>query len=156
MVWLNFCSKFLLQFQIIYFRMTEKLTISEVNELSYEDFNTRFGNVVEHCSLCAAAVWRYKPFTSLETLHSSISHFLDQLPLAGKILADFAWGYSLALSWRYLQVNVCSFGNSCSCAKWCGPSDSTEISGPIREGITYPVKKPLEGYVQFDWMVWFY
>ena len=63
--------------------MAAKMAITIVNELSYEDFIGKFGNVIEHCSLCAAAVWRYRPFASVETLHSSICDFLDQLSIAG-------------------------------------------------------------------------
>ena len=64
--------------------MPDKLSITEVNSLSYEDFIAKFGNVVEHCSLCAAAVWRNRPFKTLEFLKTAISEFLDQLPLSGK------------------------------------------------------------------------
>ena len=64
--------------------MAAKISITEVNKLSYEDFISKFGNVVEHCSLCAAAVWRNRPFKTLECLKSSISEFLDQLPFSGK------------------------------------------------------------------------
>ena len=81
--------------------MAEKLAISEVNELSYEDFIARFGNVIEHCSLCAAAVWRYRPYRSLETLHKSISDFLDQLPLSGINLALCSFSINLLYSYEY-------------------------------------------------------
>ena len=66
--------------------MAEKLSISEANELSYEDFIAKFGNVVEHCGLCAAAVWKYRPFKNLDSLHGAVSEFLDQLPLSGKVV----------------------------------------------------------------------
>ena len=59
------------------------LSIVEVNELSYEEFISRFGCVVEHCSLCAAAVWRFRPFSDVRHLHTCIEEFLDQLPLSG-------------------------------------------------------------------------
>ncbi|XP_032786056.2 2-oxo-4-hydroxy-4-carboxy-5-ureidoimidazoline decarboxylase [Daphnia magna] len=64
--------------------MSDVLTISQVNELNYEDFIGRFGNVIEHCSICAAAVWRFRPFHDIRHLHQAICSFLDLLPNTGK------------------------------------------------------------------------
>ena len=46
--------------------MACKLTVSSINELGYREFIVRFGNVVEGNSLCAAAVWSRRPFSSFE------------------------------------------------------------------------------------------
>jgi hypothetical protein len=59
------------------------ISISEVNSLSYEDFISTFGNVVEHSALCAAAIWTYRPFKDVTEIQSRISEFLDILPLSG-------------------------------------------------------------------------
>lgn len=64
--------------------MSDVLTISQVNELNYEDFIGRFGNVIEHCSICAAAVWRFRPFHDIRHLHQAICSFVDLLPNTGK------------------------------------------------------------------------
>ncbi|KAL3878419.1 hypothetical protein ACJMK2_030772 [Sinanodonta woodiana] len=64
--------------------MSGQISISEVNRMPYEEFISIFGNVVEHCSLCAAAVWRQRPFNDVNHLHEAMSTFLDQQPLAGK------------------------------------------------------------------------
>ncbi|KAG7158948.1 2-oxo-4-hydroxy-4-carboxy-5-ureidoimidazoline decarboxylase-like [Homarus americanus] len=60
------------------------MQMSEVNAMNYEEFIAVFGNTVEHCSLCAAAVWRYRPFRDVRHLHDEICKFLDDLPLAGR------------------------------------------------------------------------
>ncbi|XP_063883572.1 2-oxo-4-hydroxy-4-carboxy-5-ureidoimidazoline decarboxylase-like isoform X2 [Scylla paramamosain] len=58
--------------------------ISHVNSLSDEDFITTFGNVIEHCSLVAAAVVSSRPFHSLQHLHAEICSFIDELPVKGR------------------------------------------------------------------------
>lgn len=60
------------------------LSIHAVNKMGYEEFIKCFGNVVEHCSLCAAAVWRERPFRDAETLASCFGDFIDRLPISGK------------------------------------------------------------------------
>lgn len=60
------------------------LNISQINELNYEEFIERFGNVVEHCSICSAAVWRNRPFNNVHHLHWEICSFIDLLPDSGK------------------------------------------------------------------------
>lgn len=59
------------------------MNISQVNNLSYEDFISTFGNVVEHCSICAAAVWPNRPFQDVKHLHREICSFMDFLPVIG-------------------------------------------------------------------------
>lgn len=63
---------------------TTPKTIAEVNFMDYEEFIEVFGNVIEHCSLCAAAVWRYRPFRDVRHLHEEICKFVDALPTAGE------------------------------------------------------------------------
>lgn len=60
------------------------LSIAEVNQLPFEEFIQIFGNVVEHCSLCAAAVWRNCPFSNIQNLSSAFNEFMDNLPMIGK------------------------------------------------------------------------
>ncbi|XP_045162265.1 2-oxo-4-hydroxy-4-carboxy-5-ureidoimidazoline decarboxylase-like isoform X2 [Mercenaria mercenaria] len=67
--------------------MTEekrKRNISEVNSLAYDDFIAIFGNVVEHCALCAAVVWGDRPFRNYGEMQSKFNEFIEQLPLSGK------------------------------------------------------------------------
>lgn len=68
-----------------------KLSIGSVNKMTYEDFIARFGNVVEHCSLCAAAVWRERPFRDAENLASCFGDFIDRLPINGKCHRLHPW-----------------------------------------------------------------
>lgn len=51
--------------------------------MDYEVFIQTFGNVIEHCQLCAAAVWAEQPFKSLMDLHAAICRFVDELPPIG-------------------------------------------------------------------------
>ena len=64
--------------------MACKLTVSSINELGYREFIVRFGNVVEGNSLCAAAVWSRRPFSSFENFVGSMCQFIDDLPRDGK------------------------------------------------------------------------
>lgn len=59
------------------------LPIDKINQLDYEEFIQYFGNVIEHCSICAAAIWADRPFTNLRHLHSQLCDFVDQLPARG-------------------------------------------------------------------------
>ncbi|XP_037086575.1 2-oxo-4-hydroxy-4-carboxy-5-ureidoimidazoline decarboxylase-like [Pollicipes pollicipes] len=63
---------------------TGRITIADVNLLGYEDFIERFGNVVEHCSQAAGAVWGSRPFRDINDLHECLSTFLDSLPQNGQ------------------------------------------------------------------------
>lgn len=58
--------------------------IVDVNELDCDDFVSIFGNVVEHCSLCAAAVWQHRPFRDVYHIHKLVCDFLDNLPEDGQ------------------------------------------------------------------------
>jgi len=62
----------------------EPLSIDQVNLLDYEEFIKRFGNVIEHCPICAAAVWRNQPFQNVNELHDSLCNFVDHLPDIGQ------------------------------------------------------------------------
>ncbi|KAK7083443.1 hypothetical protein SK128_001156 [Halocaridina rubra] len=64
--------------------LTKSVHINNVNEMDYESFIEVFGNVIEHCSLCAAAVWRYRPFKDVRQVHEEICKFVDELPEAGR------------------------------------------------------------------------
>ena len=72
---------------VFIFRMSLR-TVSAVNSMSYEDYIAVFGNVIEHCSLCAAATWRDRPFTDVDSLHKSFCQFADMLPIGGKFDRD--------------------------------------------------------------------
>lgn len=61
------------------------MDISQINELNYEEFIKHFGNVVEHSSICSAAVWRNRPFGDVHHLHREICSFIDLLPDTGKV-----------------------------------------------------------------------
>lgn len=63
------------------------MNIEQVNALDYEEFIRVFGNVIEHAAICAAAVWRHKPFRDVQHLHQEICSFLMELPMIG----DFLW-----------------------------------------------------------------
>lgn len=54
-------------------------TIEQVNSLDYIDFVLLLHNVVEDCPLCAAAVWKDRPFKSTLDLFEKICSFLDRL-----------------------------------------------------------------------------
>ena len=55
------------------------------NELSWESFIQRFGNVVEHGPIVAGAVWGQRPFSNAKELHQAMCDFIDTLPPKGTI-----------------------------------------------------------------------
>ena len=84
--------------------MACKLTVSSINELGYREFIVRFGNVVERNSLCAAAVWSRRPFSSFENFVGTMCQFIDDLPQDGKagILRSFL---DLTARWESLSCD---------------------------------------------------
>jgi len=85
-------------------QMACKLTVSSINELGYREFIVRFGNVVEGNSLCAAAVWSRRPFSSFENFVGTMRQFIDDLPQDGKagILRSFL---DLTARWESLSCD---------------------------------------------------
>ena len=74
------------------------LTISELNSLNFEDFISKIGNVVEHCPVLAGALWKYRPFLSLENLISKLKEIISSLPLSGTFTSTLTihhFGYSI-------------------------------------------------------------
>lgn len=67
---------------VLCFRKT--LAMDEVNDLAYEPFIALFGSIIEHCSLCAAAVWQNRPFRDVHHIHQLICDLLDKLPDSGQ------------------------------------------------------------------------
>ena len=66
------------------------LTLTELNDLEdFEEFIRIFGNVVEHCPVLAAALWRYRPFQDFDDLMDKIKSIINSLPLSGSILAYY-------------------------------------------------------------------
>ena len=64
--------------------MASKLPISAANELDYEEFIRKFGNLVEMTPLCAAAVCARRPFSSFDNFVSEMCQFIDELPKDGR------------------------------------------------------------------------
>ncbi|KAK0142729.1 2-oxo-4-hydroxy-4-carboxy-5-ureidoimidazoline decarboxylase [Merluccius polli] len=60
------------------------MDVGAINCLSYEDFVSVFGNVVERCPIIPAAVWSQRPFPSVAALQAAIFDFIDALPESGK------------------------------------------------------------------------
>jgi len=60
--------------------MEMSYSIQQVNGMEYEEFLQVFGNVVEHCGLCAAAIWAHRPFYNVLELHAELCNFIDNLP----------------------------------------------------------------------------
>ena len=63
--------------------MSSLLPISAVNSMTSDEFISKFGNIIENCSLCMAAVWRHRPFKDVLHLNQLIAAFMDDLPLSG-------------------------------------------------------------------------
>ena len=57
-----------------------------VNKLTYEEFIDKFGNVVEHCPIIAAAVWSARPFASSADLFEKFTSIIDLLSMTCECL----------------------------------------------------------------------
>jgi hypothetical protein len=60
------------------------LSFTELNNLDYDIFIDVMGNVIEHCPVLSAALWRCRPFDSIENLLEEMEEIVDQLPKLGK------------------------------------------------------------------------
>ena len=60
------------------------LTIDELNSLDFEAFMQQLGNVVEHCPILAAAIWKQRPFRSVGHFISEMTGIVQALPISGK------------------------------------------------------------------------
>ena len=61
------------------------LSITKINCLNFEDFTEHLKNVIEHCPVLAAALWKQKPFDSVSHMVSEMAKIVSALPLSGKI-----------------------------------------------------------------------
>ncbi|XP_074646100.1 2-oxo-4-hydroxy-4-carboxy-5-ureidoimidazoline decarboxylase-like [Tubulanus polymorphus] len=59
-------------------------SIEEVNRFDADRFIEVFGNIVEFCQLCSAAIYSYRPFRNVDHIHQLVCAFIDELPLSGK------------------------------------------------------------------------
>ena len=59
------------------------ISITEVNQMTYDDFLLRFGNIVQAAKWITASLWSLRPFGSVVELHQRVCDILDSLPLAG-------------------------------------------------------------------------
>ena len=62
------------------------LTLTELNNLDFEEFIGILGNVVEHCPVLAAGLWKFRPFIDFEDLMNKIRSIVHSLPLSGTFL----------------------------------------------------------------------
>ncbi|CAL8284173.1 unnamed protein product [Merluccius merluccius] len=62
------------------------MDVGAIHCLSYEDFVSVFGNVVERSPFIPAAVWSQRPFPSVAALQAAIFDFIEALPESGKEL----------------------------------------------------------------------
>ena len=60
------------------------LTIDELNQLNFQDFIGKTGNVIEHCPVLAGALWKQRPFQSFEDLTEKLRMIVHGLPLSLK------------------------------------------------------------------------
>ena len=65
------------------------ISIQELNKLEFEDFIKLMGNIIEHCPVLTAALWRCRPFSSIEHLILKMANIVDELPHLGKIKCVF-------------------------------------------------------------------
>ncbi|XP_013382230.1 2-oxo-4-hydroxy-4-carboxy-5-ureidoimidazoline decarboxylase [Lingula anatina] len=60
------------------------MKIEDVNALDSDAFISLFGNIVENCSLIAAAIWSSRPFSDVDDIQNQLNKFIDLLPRNGK------------------------------------------------------------------------
>jgi 2-oxo-4-hydroxy-4-carboxy-5-ureidoimidazoline decarboxylase len=62
------------------------LTLSDMNEMDFDIFVEKFGNIIEHSALVSAALWTRRPFSSIQHILEEISGIVQSLPDDGKLL----------------------------------------------------------------------
>ncbi|XP_068628078.1 2-oxo-4-hydroxy-4-carboxy-5-ureidoimidazoline decarboxylase-like [Battus philenor] len=55
------------------------LTISSVNSLGDDQFESIFGNVIEHCKIASVTVNRLRPFKNVNELCDAFQKYLDEI-----------------------------------------------------------------------------
>jgi len=60
------------------------LSITKINCLNFEDFTEHLNNVIEHCPVLSAALWKQKPFDSVSHMVSEMAKIVSALPLSVK------------------------------------------------------------------------
>ena len=62
----------------------KKLTLEDVNKMSFTEFIRAFGSVIEHTPLAASSVWGGRPFPDLPSLHRAFTTFISNLNESSK------------------------------------------------------------------------
>lgn len=57
----------------------KSLTISEVNSLDENQFETVFGNVIEHCKGAPVMIKKLRPFKNVNELCDAFQKYLDDI-----------------------------------------------------------------------------
>ncbi len=65
--------------------MPEKLSMSEVNELSVDEFAARFGKLFEHSPWVAEGAWHARPFAGLPELHGAFLGTVNEAPVERRV-----------------------------------------------------------------------
>lgn len=68
---------------------TLPLSIAEVNNLSDEQFESIFGNVIELCADAAVEVKKKRPFQDLSALCDAFQTYLEEIKVEGKKSDNF-------------------------------------------------------------------
>ncbi|XP_063636000.1 2-oxo-4-hydroxy-4-carboxy-5-ureidoimidazoline decarboxylase-like [Cydia splendana] len=66
--------------------MSSLITVSEVNNISEDQFEWMFGNVIELCTEAAAIVKTKRPFTSVDELCEAFASYLDEITENEKLM----------------------------------------------------------------------
>ena len=65
--------------------LTLPISISEVNSLSDEQFESVFGNVIELCADAAVEVKKKRPFQDITALCDAFQTYLEEIGVEGKL-----------------------------------------------------------------------
>jgi hypothetical protein len=61
------------------------VTLSDMNEMDFDIFVEKFGNIIEHSALVSAALWTRRPFASIQGVLDEIAGIVQSLPDDGKL-----------------------------------------------------------------------
>ena len=62
----------------------ERSVMHLINNLTFDQYITFFGNIVENSRFIAATVWSFRPFRSLQNFKDNVEKILDSLPIHGE------------------------------------------------------------------------
>ena len=81
-------------------------TLSDMNEMDFDVFVEKFGNIIEHSALVSAALWTRRPFSSIQHVLDEIAGIVQSLPHDGKLLHVIMYLVNTIISFSFAIFHI--------------------------------------------------